>query len=189
MKSIHNIKIPLSTDREIKKIKRQTKKPISHGNKVWNSSITIIDFLSRYNLSKVKTAIDIGCGWGVVLAYLQKQGIDCGGIDIDVNTKPFVDVVNKYNKTSVEVLYMDYKDLPEVVFDKIDLIIGCDICYWEQHVGNIQKLVKEAKCPILIADPGRDTFWDLTKKVKGNLHEIALKKPRSVRGYVYEILP
>jgi hypothetical protein len=100
----------------------------------------------------------------VVLAYLQKQGIDCGGIDIDVNTKPFVDVVNKYNKTSVEVLYMDYKDLPKAVFDKIDLIIGCDICYWEQHVGNIKKLVKQAKCPILIADPGRDTFWDLTKK-------------------------
>ena len=120
MKSIHNIKIPLSTDRDIKNIKRQSKKPINHGNKVWNSSITIIDFLSRYNLSKVENSsrhwLRLGCG----LAYLQKQGIDCGGIDIDnLNTKPFVDVVNKYNKTSVEVLYMDYKRFTCLPFGKI----------------------------------------------------------------------
>jgi len=141
MKAIHNIKIPLSSDKEIQQIKRKTAKPVSHGNKVWNSSFTIIDFLSRYNLQKIDTAIDVGCGWGVVLAYLQKQGIDCGGIDIDVNTKPYVDVVNKYNKTNVDVLYMDYKELPREVFKRIDLIIGCDICYWEQHVGNIKKLI------------------------------------------------
>ncbi len=189
MKAIHNIKIPLSSDKEIQRIKRKTEKPVSHGNKVWNSSFTIIDFLSRYNLQKIDTAIDIGCGWGVVLAYLQKQGIDCGGIDIDVNTKPYVDVVNKYNKTNVDVLYMDYKELPREVFKRIDLIIGCDICYWEQHVGNIKKLINKAQCPVLIADPGRDTFWELTESVKGNLHEIVLKKPRAVRGYVYEILP
>jgi len=119
MKAIHNIKIPLSSDKEIQQIKRKTAKPVSHGNKVWNSSFTIIDFLSRYNLQKIDTAIDVGCGWGVVLAYLQKQGIDCGGIDIDVNTKPYVDVVNKYNKTDVDVLYMDYKELPRKVFNRI----------------------------------------------------------------------
>ena len=189
MKILHNIKIPLSSNKDIQKIKRKTAKPISHGNKVWNSSLTIIDFLSRYNLQNVNTAIDIGCGWGLVLAYLEKQNIDCGGIDIDMNTKPYVDVVNKLNNTSVEVLYMDYKELPNKAFTKIDLIIGCDICYWEDHISNIVKLTKQAKCPILIADPGRDTFWELTEKVNGNLHEIVLKKPRAVRGYVYEILP
>jgi len=188
MKTIHNIKIPLSTNKDIQKIKRKGDKPISHGNKVWNSSITIIDFLSRYNLQKVDTAIDVGCGWGVVLAYLQKQGIDCGGIDIDDSMQDYVDVVNKINKTKVDVLYMDYKDLPKEVFKRIDLVVGCDICYWENHVSNITDLIKKAKCPVLIADPGRDTFWELTEKVKGNLHEVVLKKPRAVRGYVYEIL-
>ena len=29
---------------------------------------------------------------------------------------------------------------------------------------------------MLIADPGRDTFWELTEKVKGNLHEIVVKE-------------
>ena len=189
MKLIHNIKIPLSSDKEVQKIKRKNKKPISHGNKVWNSSLTIIDFLSRYNLQNIETAVDVGCGWGVVLAYLQKQGLDCGGIDIDESMKDYVDVVNKLNKTSVDVLYMDYTELPKEVFTKIDLVIGCDICYWEGHVKNIVDLIKKAKGPVLIADPGRDTFWELTKKVKGNLHEITLKKPRAVRGYIYEILP
>ena len=101
----------------------------------------------------------------------------------------YVDVVNKINKTKVDVLYMDYKDLPKEVFKRIDLVVGCDICYWENHVSNITDLIKKAKCPVLIADPGRDTFWELTEKVKGNLHEVVLKKPRAVRGYVYEILP
>ena len=189
MKSIHNIKIPLSSDKQIQKIKRKNKKPISHGNKVWNSSLTIIDFLSRYNLQNINTAVDIGCGWGVVLAYLQKQGLDCGGIDIDKSMQDYVDVVNKINKTNVDVLYLDYTELPKEVFTKIDLVIGCDICYWEGHVQNIVDLVKKAKCPVLIADPGRDTFWELTQQVKGNLHDITLTKPRAVHGYVYEILP
>ena len=189
MKILHDIKIPLSSDKDIKKIKRTKDKPVSNGNKVWNSSLTIIDFLSRYNLKNIDTTIDIGCGWGVVLAYLEKQGVDCVGIDVDKNMKHYVDVVNKLNKTNVEVLHMDYKELPKETFSKVDLVIGCDICYWENHVGNIVDLIKLAKCPVLIADPGRDTFWELTEKVKGNLHEILLKKPRAVRGYVYEILP
>ena len=108
MKKIHNIKIPLSSDPLIKKIKRKNDKPISHGNKVWNSSLTIIDFLSRYNLQDINTVVDVGCGWGLVLAYLQKQGFDCGGIDIDESMQDYVDVVNQINNTDVEVIYMDY---------------------------------------------------------------------------------
>ena len=143
MKKIHNIKIPLSSDPVIKRIKRKNNKPISHGNKVWNSSLTIIDFLSRYNLDNINTAIDIGCGWGVVLAYLQKRGLDCGGIDIDESMQDYVDVVNKINKTKAEVIYMDYTELPKKAFEQIDLIIGCDICYWENHVDNIVQLIKK----------------------------------------------
>ena len=86
MKKIHNIKIPLSNNKLIQQIKRKNKKPVSHGNKIWNSSLTMIDFLSRYNMQNFNNAIDIGCGWGLVVAYLEKQGLDCGGIDIDVNT-------------------------------------------------------------------------------------------------------
>ena len=188
MKKIHNIKIPLSNNKLIQQIKRKNKKPVSHGNKIWNSSLTMIDFLSRYNMQNFNNAIDIGCGWGLVVAYLEKQGLDCGGIDIDVNTAPFVDVVNSLNNTHVDVLYMDYKKLPRAAFKEIDLILGCDICYWEDHIENIVNLTKRAKCPVLIADPGRDTFWELTKKVKGNLHDLTLTKPRAVHGYVYEIL-
>ena len=188
MKKIHNIKIPLSSDPVIKRIKRKNNKPISHGNKVWNSSLTIIDFLSRYNLDNINTAIDIGCGWGVVLAYLQKRGLDCGGIDIDESMQEYVDVVNAINKTKAEVIYMDYTELPKKAFEQIDLIIGCDICYWENHVDNIVQLIKKSKGPTLIADPGRDTFWELTDKVEGNLHVVKLNKPRKVHGYVYEIL-
>ena len=188
MKKIHNIKIPLSSDPLIKKIKRKNDKPISHGNKVWNSSLTIIDFLSRYNLQDINTVVDVGCGWGLVLAYLQKQGFDCGGIDIDESMQDYVDVVNQMNNTDVEVIYMDYTELPKKAFEQIDLLIGCDICYWETHIDNIVSLVKKSQGTTLIADPGRDTFWKLTEKVEGNLHEIKLKKPRKVHGYVYEIL-
>ena len=189
MKSIHNIKIPLSSNKLIQQIKRKNDKPISHGNKIWNSSLTMIDFLSRYNLNNIKTAIDVGCGWGLVVAYLQQQGLDACGIDIDQNTEPYVNVVNKLNKTDADVIYIDYMDLPKKAFDPVDLVIGCDICYWENHVDNIIDLIKKANCTVLIADPGRDTFWKLTKKIKGNLHDITLTKPRAVHGYVFEVLP
>ena len=43
------------------------------------------------------------------LAYLQKQGFDCGGIDIDKSMQDYVDVVNQINNTDVEVIYMDFR--------------------------------------------------------------------------------
>ena len=38
---------------------------------------------------------------------------------------------------------MDYKEVTKKYLQIIDLIIGCDICYWEDHVTNIIELTKQ----------------------------------------------
>ena len=76
MRILHNIKIPMSSDKEIKRVKHKNIKQTHHGNKVWDSSMTMIDFLSRYNLYPIDDAIEIGCGWGVVLSYLEQNYVN-----------------------------------------------------------------------------------------------------------------
>ena len=112
MRTLFNIKIPTSTDKEIRKIKRKHEAPTLHGNKVWDSTLLMMDFLSRYNLSKHETALDIGCGWGVLMTYMQRQGMDVVGIEKDINVQPFVEAVAKMNKQSLDVFYEDYLDIP-----------------------------------------------------------------------------
>jgi len=188
MRTLFNIKIPTSTDKEIRKIKRKHEAPTLHGNKVWDSTLLMMDFLSRYNLSKHESALDIGCGWGVLMTYMQRQGMDVVGIEKDTNVQPFVEAVAKMNKQSLDVFYEDYLDIPNHGWKHPHLITGCDICYWEEHIDNLLNMVKHATGTILIADQGRDTFWKLCKKVNGNIHDMTIKTPKKVHGYVLEIM-
>tara|TARA_R100000935_G_scaffold33216_1_gene53700 strand:+ start:296 stop:865 length:570 start_codon:yes stop_codon:yes gene_type:complete len=188
MRILHNIKIPLSSDKEIKKIKQTNKKQTHHGNKIWDSSMTMIDFLSRYNLYPIDDAIEIGCGWGVVLSYLEQNYVNAVGIDIDESTGDFAEVVEELNGEELNILYGDYTQMPKEGWQAADLVVACDMCYWEEHIENLVKVIDQCKGTVLIADAGRETFWELTNMVDGNLHEIKLNKPKKVHGYVYEII-
>jgi len=187
MRTLHNIKIPLSSDKHISKLKRKEPATTNHGNKIWNSSLLMIDYLSRYNLQNFGTALDIGCGWGLVSTYLYKHGIETVGLDIDKNTKPYLDYVAQINHVMLDVIYEDFLELPVDKLSAVDLIVGCDICYWDNHVDKLVELGNNFKGTILIADPGRETFWELCKQVNGNLHDQRIQQPRKVHGYVLEI--
>jgi len=187
MKTIANTNFPESFDKTIRRLKRKHK-PTSHGNKVWNSNLIMIDYLTRYRLDNIDTALDIGCGWGVLCAYLCKQQIDVQGLDIDENLAPYIEHVNTINDTSFSVDYQDYKDISSKQWQSYDLITGCDICFWEEQIDSILNMIDKASGVVLISDPGRYTFWHLCKQVAGNLHDITIYTPRKAQGYVLEIV-
>jgi predicted RNA methylase len=66
------IKIPISTDKEIKKIKKELNGHAMHGNKVWNSTFVLIDVLKSIDIKDNKI-LDLGCGWGVLTSYNESK--------------------------------------------------------------------------------------------------------------------
>ena len=70
---VKGIEIPTSSHPEIKKLKRKTKVQSLHGNKVWDTSMVMIDMLDELGVINTKV-LDLGCGWGALTHYLQKQG-------------------------------------------------------------------------------------------------------------------
>ena len=93
------IKIPSSTDKEIKKIKRELNGHAMHGNKVWNSTFVLMDVLKSIDIKDNKI-LDLGCGWGVLTSYLDKKGAISHGIDADPSVEPFFNWVAKESKAN-----------------------------------------------------------------------------------------
>ena len=64
----------------------------------------------------------------------------------------------------------DIANLEERDFANIDWIVGSDICFWDQQIQMYVKMIRTALesgvAEILIADPGRETFWKLEQYCK-----------------------
>ena len=77
---------------EIKKLKRANEAPSIHGNKIWDSSFVLMDFLRRFPPGEELVMLDVGCGWGVLSCYLAKT-FDSAviGLDADEAVKPYFD--------------------------------------------------------------------------------------------------
>jgi SAM-dependent methyltransferase len=95
----------------------------------------ILDFLKRYSpdLSKARM-LEIGCGNGNVLAYLQQHGVNVEGGDIFLDTLKFC-----RQKASLVTLYqVDALSLP--FHDEYDLIGVFDVL---EHIGDDDKALAE----------------------------------------------
>ena len=88
------VEIPTSSHPEIKKLKKKSNVHYMHGNKVWNSTLILMDLFSDMSFEDQKIA-DLGCGWGALSCFLTKKGADITGIDSDLNVKPYFDLMCK----------------------------------------------------------------------------------------------
>ena len=72
------------------------------------------------------------------------------------------------------------------------MILGGDICFWNELIAPLYKLIKKSLKngvkTIIIADPGRSPFLKLAKKCKkkfnAELIEVKLKDPVKEEGYL-----
>ena len=78
---------------------------------------------------------------------------------------------------------------------KQDVLVGSDICFWDELVKPLGQLASRALdagvSRVIITDPGRPTFYELcdklSKKHKVKLNEWYAVEPRYVTGEVVEI--
>jgi 2-polyprenyl-3-methyl-5-hydroxy-6-metoxy-1,4-benzoquinol methylase len=142
----YGVKILNSNHKEVRRLKRDGYVAELHGNKFWNSSFLIMDHLKKNPLKKKVRVLEIGCGWGLLGIYCAKQfNAKVVGIDADENVLPYMALHATVNGIAIEGHKMTFQQLTTAKLKDYDVILGADICYWEEMTGVLYNMIGRAK--------------------------------------------
>lgn len=187
------VKILNSNHKEVRRLKREGHVAELHGNKFWNSSFLIMDYLKKNPLKKKVRVLEIGCGWGLLGIYCAKQfDAKVVGIDADENVLPYLALHATVNGVAIEGEKLSFQQLTTARLKDFDVILGADICYWDEMTGILYNLIGRAKKAgvktIMIADPCRSPFTALVERCKRKydvkVEEKWLKRPVHASGEI-----
>ena len=191
IRKAYGVKLLTAKHKDLIKLKKQVEQPSIHGNKFWGSSYLLMDYLQQHPPKQGCRVLEIGCGWGLA-------GIHCAvnyqaevtGVDADDAVFPFLQLHAKHNKVSIDTLKRRFEKITTKQLAEYDLIIGADICFWDELADVVYKLVKRA-CKagvdkIIIADPERSPFFTMAErcvdKLYAEIEERAVDKPKPASG-------
>ncbi|AOE50666.1 class I SAM-dependent methyltransferase [Kangiella sediminilitoris] len=144
--------------------------PSIHGHKTWNSSFLLMDyFLHNETLGHRKTIMELGCGWGPASIFCaQHADAKVTGVDRDDEVFPYLEVQAALNEVEIKTKQASFEKITKKQFSEFDILIGADICFWDKltkiHYNLINRAFKAGVKEIIIADPGREPFYELAEK-------------------------
>jgi len=161
--------MPTASHPAIRRVRRQGTYPTIHGNKLWKSTVLIMDYLKKNPPKHARTVIDVGCGWGASGIWCAKQlGSDVTSMDADPDVFPFLDVAAVLNGVATSPLVSRFERLTTRQLAEFDMLIGADICFWDELVDPVFNMVNRALKAgvkqIVIADPRRPTFSEMAAR-------------------------
>ena len=167
-KNYFGIEVLKMSHPEIRRLKKKSDDHTHHGNKVWDSSLVLMDYMSAFPLKRKTRVLEVGCGWGITGMFCAKTfNAEVTGVDIDSYVFPFLQLHARLNEVEVETVQADFGKINGEMLIEFDLLIGGDICFWDDMTKPLFSLVKRAhkhgvRC--LIADPGRSPFDKMAEK-------------------------
>lgn len=194
----YGIYLLTSQHRLIRRLKR-VYAPAIHGNKAWRSSFLLMDYLLHNPPHEQMRTMELGCGWGAALVFCARRfKAQATGLDLDKNVFPFLEVVAALNEVEVAPLQANFNTIEGARLGEEEMLIGADICFWDSMVKPLLKVVERAMDSgvkrIVIADPGRPTFYELADlcakgKWRTTLKEWYSVEPSRSTGEVLEVCP
>ena len=169
MRKFRGVVMPTAGHKVIRRVKRAGHEPSIHGTKLWKSSCLIIDYLHKNPPEYASTVLDAGCGWGVTGIWCAKKlGAAVVSMDADPAVFPYLEAVAELNKVSTSPMVNRFEKLRKSQLSGIDLLVGGDICFWDELVKPVNKMIDKAidagVKQIIIADPERPTFHTMAEK-------------------------
>jgi predicted nicotinamide N-methyase len=154
--------------REIRRLKQEAE-PSIHGNKVWNSSFLIMDYLTRDGFPRGARLMDVGCGWGPLSIFCARRfGAKVTAVDADRDVFPYLKLHAAINKVDIDTQRCRFEKLTVKKLRGVHTLCGADICFWDELTPVLFNLVRRALKAgvkrIIIADPGRSPFYNLAEK-------------------------
>jgi predicted nicotinamide N-methyase len=193
VQTVRDLTIYPKTHPKVKKLQAKAGYPEIHGDKVWFSSYFIMDWLDANVPAPRSKILEIGCGWGLLGMYCAKNfKSKVLATDADANVFPLLQLHAEANDIKIKTKVSRYEDLKPALLAKQDLVLGADICFWDELVEPLHQLIKNALDAgvkqIVIADPGRSPFLRLARRCrklyKGSLRSVAIEKPGKHDGYL-----
>lgn len=168
-KEIAGIKYYTASHPQIKKHYREGKRPLEFGNKVWATTLVL---LNRINKQERKfqdlKVLEIGCGWGLLGIYLAKKySCKVTASDFDENVIPLVKIQAEANNVAIETKVASISELTIEYLRKFDLVIGSEVCYSDEVAKDLTRLIERSMVAgvkkLILADPGRPDFKEFMK--------------------------
>jgi predicted nicotinamide N-methyase len=182
---------------EVRQLRHEAAQPSLHGQKLWRSSLLLMDYLQQRDINPGIRVLEIGCGWGLVGIYCAKTfNAQVTGLDADAAVFPYLQLHARFNGVHIQTRQLAFTHIDTVDLTAFDLIVGSDICFWDELVAPLYDLVRlgvEAGVKeILVADPGRPPFDDLCasceKACNAEILDWQMKKPFSASGLILRVV-
>ena len=163
LRVISGLSVPYASHPQVRALKRSGRRPSLHGTKLWGASQTLMDYLASTTQTQPKTVIDAGCGWGLSGIWCAKHlQATIASLDADPDVIPYLELTAKINGTEVTPIVERFEDLGSDLLSATDLLIGADICFWDELVDPVIAMITTAiesgTKRIVIADPQRAPF-------------------------------
>jgi len=162
-RDIYGLAVLKNSHPAIRKIKRDSEVTALHGNKFWQSSTILIDYLRVEPPQKHWRILEIGCGWGISGIYLAKHyQAQVTALDADDAVFPYLNLHAELNAVEITTLKCRYEKVTQEMLSEFDMVIGSDICFWDEMTDVLFNLVqlcyKAGVKRVVMTDPGREPF-------------------------------
>lgn len=187
------VQILTSQHKDIRRLKRSAPEASIHGNKFWGSSYLLMDYLQNSPPSPGCKILELGCGWGLAGIHCAKQyQAEVTSLDADDAVFPYLQLHAQHNQVTINTRKLRFEQLTQKQLSEFDIIIGADICFWDELADTVFNLVRRAiKADvgrILIADPERAPFFDLASRCIehfcAELEDCSVDHPRRASGCI-----
>jgi predicted nicotinamide N-methyase len=191
----HGVRALDSGHRLVRRLKR-SHTPWAHGTKVWMTSWLLVDYLANRGLSPGDRVMEVGCGWGLVGIYCARNhDVLVTAVDVDPAVFPYLQLHARINQVYISMLRGNYRNLSSRRLGQIDVLLGADVCYWDNLASGLAKLISRALNSgvrtVLIADPGRSPFYEVADcfihEGRGALVSWKIRRPSPARGYILRV--
>jgi predicted nicotinamide N-methyase len=155
-----------------------------------------MEHLHRSGLQNGLNVLEVGCGWGLAGIYCAKNhSARVTATDKDGDVFPFLALHAEINEVRIHTVQCSFEKLTLSFISRFDLLIGSDICFWNELVTPLRRLIRRALRAgtdrIVIADPGRAPFDELsssfTERGIGEVLDRRTRRPRVHQGRILDI--
>jgi predicted nicotinamide N-methyase len=146
-----------------------------------------MDYLHQRGVPPRARVLELGCGWGLVGIYCAKTfQAQVTGLDADAAVFPYLQLHAQRNGVHIATRQCAFAHLSPQELAGFDLLVGADICFWDEIVDPLYQLVRHGiaagVAEVLVADPGRPPFDDLCTRCvqQGNAGVLTWEMTRPV---------
>lgn len=136
---------------------------------LWPSGEVLARFIASIDVTDIRI-LEVGCGIGLPSHVLNSMNADISATDHHPMAGNFMDKNTKLNdRPLIPFFRSDWEEEENSEMGEFDLIIGSDLLYQPDHVGQLAAFLnRHAKehCDIILADPGRGNLSKFKKAME-----------------------